>query len=278
MPFNKHTTCPAHVASDAVTVKAGKRVVLDQKNYQHRAIILRGILTQWDVSNQFRPGENEDESALQPVRIGTWQFTSAYRLDHPAEAVCIADDMEAFFHLSLYMGLRYLRNNCQNLQMTMFDYFDGYKYDVTKQHYVCGSDKRGAMRDGRLVDVADQRYRFLGDNRDGEPRNHPIDQIFRTCVRWFSGRYKLKELQAWERERGEDESPSEDELGPDPKLLDSKLDDPPPSQRATVWPEMDKVGDQLRPAPVKKKRGRKGGRGTHLGKRVKADPSAKHDA
>ncbi len=177
----------------------------------------------------------------------------------------------------------------------MFDYFDGYKYDVNKQRYVCGSDKRAAMRDGRLVDVADQRYRFLGDNCDGEPRNHPIDQIFRTCVRWFSGRYKLKELQAWERERGEDESPSEDELGPDPKvlealskqlddhtallqLLDSKLDDPPPSQRATVWPEMDKVGDQLRPAPVKKKRGRKGGRGTHLGKRVKADPSAKHDA
>ncbi|TFK84016.1 hypothetical protein K466DRAFT_602368 [Polyporus arcularius HHB13444] len=255
-------------------------VVLDPTDGKRR-VVWKGVLTDWELSKQLT-GEGETKPARQPTSMVTWQFASAWILDNPEDAVAIADEMEAFFHVSLYMGLRYMRHNCENLQMTMFDYFDDYKYNVHLKRYLCGSDKRNAMRYGRLIDAANQRFCFLDDN--DKLRNHPIDEIFRTALRWFSERYRLKEL--------EDESTSKDELGPNPKvlealskqlddhtallqLLDSELDDPPPGQKATVWPEMDKVGDQLRPAPAQKKRRGKGDGGTHTGKRVKADSSAK---
>ncbi|KAI0699192.1 hypothetical protein C8T65DRAFT_581489, partial [Cerioporus squamosus] len=80
-------------------------VVLDPTDGKRR-VVWRGMLTDWELSKPL-PGKDEDESACQHVRPGTWQFTSAWILDNPEDAVRIADDLEAFFHVSLYMGLRY---------------------------------------------------------------------------------------------------------------------------------------------------------------------------
>lgn len=59
------------------------------------------------------------------------------------------------------------------------------------------------------------------------------------------------------------------------RLLDSKLDDPAPDQKVTLWPKHDKVGDQLNPT---KKRKSEHAKTKHRTKRVKTNDSSKSGA
>ncbi|KAI0688438.1 hypothetical protein C8T65DRAFT_119812 [Cerioporus squamosus] len=243
-------------------------VVLDTDG--KRRVVWKGMLTDWELSKPI-PGEGKTESARQPVRTGTWQFTSAWILDNPEDAVRTADDVEAFFHVSLYMGLRYMRNNCNNLQMTMtmFDYFDNYSYDAEQERYLCGLHKQVSMTNGRLQDAGKKRFSFLDD--DGKPGNHPIDAIFDVMLEWFRERYDaLTRIPAPGKKLRVDDHTAL------LQLLDSKLDDPPPGGgKAAVWPENDKVGDQLKPA---KKHGSDGADEKPRAKRVKTNDSGKGGA
>ena len=193
-------------------------------------------------------------------------------LDHPEEAVRTADDLEAFFNVTLYTALRYMRHNCNNLQMTMYDYFDGYKYDSEKHRYICGIDKRMAMSHGWLHDAAKDRYYFLDDN--GPPKNHPLNKIITVMLKWFNERYAHLDAS---KTNATDVVPK---LALDNhvallRLLDSKLDDPAPDQKVTLWPKHDKVGDQLKAA---KKQRSSGDEEKPRVKRVKTIQSGKASA
>ena len=181
------------------------------------------------------------------------------------------------------MGLRFLRNNCNNLGMIMFDYFDGYQYDEEQQRYVCGTIKQVTLENGVLKDVVKKEILFLDDSLDNKKkRKHPINRIFHTMLQWFSGRYQLLEaIQKIQEEEEEDDSDDDGEEGAEERrkrkkkidvrptfdiealkaaaqnlhdhialleILDSYLDDPEPGKQAPKWPENDKVGDQLKAA------------------------------
>lgn len=189
-------------------------------------------------------------------------------MNNPEEAVRTADELEAFFHVSLYMGLRYMLHNCNNVQMTMHDHFDDYKYAPSRNRYFCGTDKYYSMLGGRLWDVNHKTYHFLDD--DGKPGNHPIGEIFAVMLKWFKKRYE-----ALEQVPANTESLPLDDHTALLQLLDSKLDDPPPGEKATIWPEKDKVEDQLKPT---KKHGRDSDDKALRAKRVKTKESRKGGA
>ncbi|KAI0696571.1 hypothetical protein C8T65DRAFT_615307 [Cerioporus squamosus] len=144
----------------------------------------RGMLADWEMSKPIV--ENEMQTARQVVRTGTWQFASVYILDNPEKPVRIADEIESFFHVTLYNALRYLRHNCDNVQITMFDYFDWYSYN--KGQYRCGGDKRTTIRSGKLEKSGSGLYDFLGD--DDLSDSQPLNFLFGAMLEWFEARYK----------------------------------------------------------------------------------------
>lgn len=163
-----------------------------------------------------------------------------------------------------------MRHDCVNLQMTMFDYFDGYKYHSVKQRYMCGLDKQMSMSLGRLHDASKTEYSFLDDN--GQPDNHPLNEILAVMLQWFKERYAHLMPS---KTKAADVVP---QLAIDNhvallQLLDSKLDDPAPGQTATPWPKNDKVGDQLK--PTKKRESQDAKTKKHQTKRLKTNDSGK---
>ncbi|KAI0713678.1 hypothetical protein C8Q76DRAFT_467703 [Earliella scabrosa] len=210
-------------------------------------VLWKGILADWELSKPLT--EVDHHKARQPVRtaLGTWQFASAHILDNPDEPVRIADELESFFHVTLYNGLRYLRHSCQELQMVMFDYFDQYQF---RDRSCCGVDKRTAMRFGELRGARSERYAFKGDQ---DVPKHPLNTIMAAMLLWFQARYanllpkdddpaisdEIRELDMEEgvtngscNEESTDDLDSHDALL---KLLDTQLQQP--------WPKNDKVGD-----------------------------------
>ena len=248
----------------------------------------RGMLADWELSKRIADKESE-EKARQIVRTvcssslslhrdqiltscsqGTWQFASAYILDNPEKPVRIADELESFFHVTLYHALRYLRHNCGEVQATMFDFFDW--YSVHKDGYRCGSEKRSTMENGVFRQPGtDRGFTFYDD--DDLASGQPLNAIFEIMLSWFSARYKrlkaavikdpnvqvsrrlLQEAYARHRrpevlrehETEADSQPAAQPLEVDSHaefltLLDIALE--------MHWPEEDVVGDQLKKKPI----------------------------
>ncbi|KAI0781505.1 hypothetical protein BD413DRAFT_462844, partial [Trametes elegans] len=77
-----------------------------------------GLLGDWEHAKNIRDDGRNDgkhQGRRQTERVGTWQYISAYSLDHPLEPMTIADDIESFFSILLRCGVRYLRHNCSNV-------------------------------------------------------------------------------------------------------------------------------------------------------------------
>ncbi|KAI0806739.1 hypothetical protein C8Q74DRAFT_1442726 [Fomes fomentarius] len=208
-------------------------------------VVWRGILSDWELSKSLVSAGQSDQ-ARQPVRTGTWQFASAYILDNPDEPVRIADEIESFFHVSLYNALRYLRHNCPHLQIAMFDYFD--QFGLEEQRYCCGDTKRNAMRFALMRTSGGRPYHFFDDSGSS---GHPINSIFGVMLNWFKARY-IKVRPGGADSAIEQYVDDDDIAVPGPSrrydkmlenhdaflsLLDEKL--------KLDWPVNDKAGDQL---------------------------------
>ncbi|KAL6301547.1 hypothetical protein BKA93DRAFT_919788, partial [Sparassis latifolia] len=70
-----------------------------------------GILADWELSKPLLDGAEEGDGPRQPDRTGTWQFLSVHALDNPFRTITVEDELESFFHVLLYFGIRYLRHN-----------------------------------------------------------------------------------------------------------------------------------------------------------------------
>ncbi|TFK78765.1 hypothetical protein K466DRAFT_471400, partial [Polyporus arcularius HHB13444] len=57
-----------------------------------------GILADWELAKHA-----DKKVATQPQRTGTWHFMSAYLLDHCYMPPTIADELEAFLHVLIYV-------------------------------------------------------------------------------------------------------------------------------------------------------------------------------
>ncbi|KAF9465123.1 hypothetical protein BDZ94DRAFT_1189655 [Collybia nuda] len=95
-----------------------------------------GFLNDWDLAKRVTQGEKQ--APRDHERTGTWQFISTLNLLKPGKFHNVQDDMESFFHLVLYHGIKYLHHTpLPNARATMVTIFDE-----------CSVDPNGTYRGG----------------------------------------------------------------------------------------------------------------------------------
>ncbi|KAI0359649.1 hypothetical protein OH77DRAFT_1046834 [Trametes cingulata] len=159
-----------------------------------------GLLNDWELSKQRVHQEGEGR---QPDRTGTWQFLSANALNDHAKTIVVQDELESFFHVLLYIAIRFLPHNCYSASVPQLlkDYFDDYSPHVDGHR--CGARKLSTMREG-YVDLSiynkkeknepDAVLHFHWPCKSGnaEPQPpHPLDELVDTLLSWFRAYYKL---------------------------------------------------------------------------------------
>ncbi|RPD57738.1 hypothetical protein L227DRAFT_529943 [Lentinus tigrinus ALCF2SS1-6] len=172
-----------------------------------------GMLTDWELSKR----RKAPETARQPNRTGTWQFMSAYILNHPEMAIQLPDELEAFVHVLLFYAIRFLRHNCENVRRFMQDYFNDFRNDGSD--FFCGLAKSKAMAEGTITHAHDDQLIFYCPPRGpavqlpaGEPpqagsssstlpshvrplcETHPINNVFKNLLELLKARYALLKL------------------------------------------------------------------------------------
>ncbi|KAH9848325.1 hypothetical protein C2E23DRAFT_438684 [Lenzites betulinus] len=149
-----------------------------------------GMLNDWELSKDVN---NTSPVARQPDRMGTWQFMSAHALNNPEKPIAITDELESFFHVLLYIAIRFLPHNCaeRNVGKLLYAYFDD--FEDTDTGYACGMAKFSSMRTGFIGFVQDGGEKILtfGWQEGGETVTHPINYIFREILAWLKAHYAI---------------------------------------------------------------------------------------
>ncbi|KAI0667141.1 hypothetical protein C8Q78DRAFT_389308 [Trametes maxima] len=112
----------------------------------------------------------------------------AYVQDHPTP-VTVADELESFFHVTLFYAVRLLRTNLRNVEKFVVDYFDSYCSGVGRFGRVCGDTKTGIVRSGTLYAQNVQIKFYL--NKEYENKN--LNTVLSQWLRLFQARYAVRE-------------------------------------------------------------------------------------
>ncbi|KAI0641582.1 hypothetical protein C8Q79DRAFT_1014034 [Trametes meyenii] len=158
-----------------------------------------GILTDWELAKVV-PKDGSKQTAKQPERTGTWQFMSvAYVQDHPAP-VTVADELESFFHVTLFYAVRLIRTNIPNVEAFVVNYFDSYSPGAGRLGRVCSDTKTHIITTGSLfAHSLDIRF-YLDKKRE----NKKLNELLGRWLELFRARYAVRK---WERQSsGEQES------------------------------------------------------------------------
>ncbi|OBZ74250.1 hypothetical protein A0H81_06298 [Grifola frondosa] len=141
-----------------------------------------GLLNDWELSKPIaKPGTAE--LARRDGRTGTWQFMSSAVLDNKSRRPIIADELESFFYVLVYYGVRYLKHNSKDVASFMLAFFDSYSF--SDGEYSCGSTKRSAIHHGELKWPDGRDVFFTGEGS----HPHPLNDLIVTMLPWFQGRY-----------------------------------------------------------------------------------------
>ncbi|KAI0781507.1 hypothetical protein BD413DRAFT_31623 [Trametes elegans] len=145
-----------------------------------------GLLSDWELAKKIHVDSHANagqSGPRRPERTGTWQFISVFSLNHPLEPMTIADDIESFFYILLYCGLRYMRHNCDNVPFFLTSFFDSY---IPKgETLYCGGTKREAIRLGKIILEDEEELVFV--NKDDS--YHLLDCIISDILPWIHARY-----------------------------------------------------------------------------------------
>ncbi|KAH9950842.1 hypothetical protein B0H21DRAFT_462975 [Amylocystis lapponica] len=241
-------------------ISAGNLLMIKEKR-RDGVIQYRGLLNDWELSKKIPvvdpPEDGPRSTARQPDRTGTWLFLSAASLNDKYKQMVLQDDLESFFHVLLYMAIRYLPSNCPDVENFIERFFEG--AGITAGEYVCGEAKMSAMENGVIrINAARQQLRFYlpdedSSNDTASPPDlpayatafshetirvrlaHPINDIFSTLLLWFSAYYEERRLE--EEGRMCNENPfdvstvqnsstaeADDGYDSDPEVLDTDSD------------------------------------------------------
>ncbi|KAL7279891.1 hypothetical protein ACG7TL_006300 [Trametes sanguinea] len=139
-----------------------------------------GLLADWELSKPLK-GQASLPRPRQPERTGTWQFMSAAVLDNHSKKLEISDELESFFHVTLYYAVRYLETNYADTGSFIENYFDTYMLD--NGTYKCGTEKSHTIRRGELPSNM---------NGDTLEFGSGFDDVFRTTLPWFKAHYAVE--------------------------------------------------------------------------------------
>ena len=110
-----------------------------------------------------------------------------------ARALCgryagIPDEMESFFHVTLWHAVKYLPHNCEDLDSFMSDFFDGVRFYNGRS--LCGLTKLMAMKEGIItlynsIETSDSQLVF----RKTPEETHPMMGFIETSLTLFKDYY-----------------------------------------------------------------------------------------
>ncbi|KAL6301564.1 hypothetical protein BKA93DRAFT_828209 [Sparassis latifolia] len=147
-----------------------------------------GILADWELSKALPDGSEESDGPRQPYRAGTWQFLSVRTLNNPFRTITVEDELESFFHVLLYFGVRYLRHNILDVDVFISKYFDdGYPIG---DDWVCGDRKWAAINSGIIKDC-ERKLKFEFSENKHDSRRHPLTGIIVELLKSFKSYYAV---------------------------------------------------------------------------------------
>ncbi|KAL6301568.1 hypothetical protein BKA93DRAFT_738530 [Sparassis latifolia] len=152
-----------------------------------KCVVRDGILSDWELSKPL-PGKGSVDGPRQPDRTGTWQFLSVHALNNPYRTITIQDELESFFHVLLYFGIRYLRHNFARVGEFIYSYFDD--GIPTGDEWICGSEKKAVIKGGVIAQGEDDLKFGFSDDK-GDPGRHPLTDIIMDVLSWFNSYYHL---------------------------------------------------------------------------------------
>ncbi|KAI0666767.1 hypothetical protein C8Q78DRAFT_1056817 [Trametes maxima] len=132
----------------------------------------------------------QDNFAIRPERIGTWQFMSAaYIAVDWTRPIEVADELESFFHVMLFYAVRFLRNNLPSVAQFVIEYFNTFQMG-SNGGLICSGLKRTTLRLGILEGFSTATLQFL--KRGGQEGN-PVNALIAKLLYLFKGRYEYLE-------------------------------------------------------------------------------------
>ena len=139
---------------------------------------------------------------LLTLRQGTWYYMSVHSSTYPGHPPSLADELESFLHVMIYLAVRFLRARSLNV----WDFVDSYFEDfhLSDGRMTCGHLKKNIIQTGSL-ELGYTPVLFVAAapapaDRDaqteGEVRSEvssPLNEIIRQYLAFFKARYAILE-------------------------------------------------------------------------------------
>ncbi|KAI0764234.1 hypothetical protein BD413DRAFT_680533 [Trametes elegans] len=222
-----------------------------------KVVVWKGLLTDWELAK--RIPKDRSVNYRPNGWVGTFQFTSVAHVHHPDVPKQIADELESFFHVLMYHGVRYLRHDLRNPSSFIMRFYDTYGTNSGGGRSgragigYCSMEKVHAMTFGHIG------FRFQNDDPVGgeQTTEHPLYHVLHhDMMPLFAARYAVLDWTDDQRRRATEDGCAEEAEGPEPSaeikataaLLethDTLLERLQTTLDGCAWPLADKAGDQL---------------------------------
>ncbi|KAH9943851.1 hypothetical protein B0H21DRAFT_864972 [Amylocystis lapponica] len=168
-------------------------ILIFQRQHSNGEIEPCGLLNDWEISKKIPnidAPQDEASPGCQPDRMGTWPFLSAMSLINKHKKIVLQDDLESFFHVLLYMAIKFIPSNCDDIGSFIERFFEAAIRH--KGEYVCGSDKMNAMQNGRItVRISGAGYAMTVPLKFVESEvEYPMNELIDILLQWFSAYYR----------------------------------------------------------------------------------------
>ncbi|KAI1784468.1 hypothetical protein LXA43DRAFT_1042241, partial [Ganoderma leucocontextum] len=159
-------------------------------------VLWYGVLSDWEIAKALP--KDDSNKARQPHRTGTWYYMSVYSLTYPRLPVSIADELESFFHVLIYLAVRLLRTSSLNIGGFIDSYFEAFELDCNNRA-ICGSLKKEIIQTGSLM-WNEKPIRFLSappsedqgvQLQDDSECLSPLNDIVAKYLAYFEARYAV---------------------------------------------------------------------------------------
>ncbi|PIL30039.1 hypothetical protein GSI_07951 [Ganoderma sinense ZZ0214-1] len=150
-------------------------------------VLWYGVLSDWELAKALPIEGKAITKARQPHRTGTWYYMSVYSLQYPRHPLSIADELESFFHVIIYLAIRFLRTR-SNAWTFVDDYFEDSR--VFRGRTICGHLKENVIQTGSFV-WDGVPVRFVVQQQDQSDRLSPLNDVIEKYLAYFKARYAV---------------------------------------------------------------------------------------
>ncbi|EJF59450.1 hypothetical protein DICSQDRAFT_181956 [Dichomitus squalens LYAD-421 SS1] len=201
-----------------------------------------GLLNDWEMSIPINSKtttpidyEKRSDRARQPTRPGTFQFQSVALLTRRKKEVEIYDELESFFWVILFYGVRYLRTNIPRTMIDAWieDFFD--PHEDGDEKLGCSPRKLYAIKTQWLTAIGPHALKF--DSR--------MDNVIADLEWMFNDHYATWEAWGWHEPSGIDWDYRELGLTHDAMLEELRIKLERPYRDNPDWKLNDKIGEDV---------------------------------